>query len=152
MRERHRFLRGMVAGWAGFRATEPCGTTGRRATRGPTKYPLSKMLRFALDAIFSFSVAPLRAASMAGLAIVLLGCLGGAYMLYLKLFTTRVVPGITVILFTVIVLGGVQIMTLGLIGEYIGRIFEESKRRPLYFVNEVRSHRAARRISAVTEA
>ena len=141
MRERHRFLRGMVP-WVGFRATEVRYDRDARYA-GETKYPLSKMVRFALDAIFSFSVAPLRAASLAGLGIVLLGFLGGAYMLYLKLFTTRVVPGITVILFTVILLGGAQIMILGLIGEYIGRIFEESKRRPLYFVNEVLNPRAA---------
>ncbi len=147
MRERHRFLRGMVP-WAGFRAAE---VRYDRDTRhaGETKYPLSKMIRFALDAIFSFSVAPLRAASLTGSAIVLLGGAGGAYVLYLKLFTVQVVPGITVILLTVILLGGVQIMMLGLIGEYIGRIFEESKRRPLYFVNEVRNPRATPRNSTI---
>ncbi|MDB4931849.1 MAG: hypothetical protein JWM10_4333 [Myxococcaceae bacterium] len=149
MRERHRFLRGMVP-WAGFRSAEVRYDRDARHA-GETKYPLGKMVRFALDAIFSFSIAPLRAASLMGVALVTLGAAGGAYVLYLKLFTTRVVPGMTVILLSVILLGGMQIMMLGLIGEYIGRIFEESKRRPLYFINELRGARPARRASSSPE-
>jgi polyisoprenyl-phosphate glycosyltransferase len=142
MRERHRFLRGMVP-WLGFRSA---GVRYDRDLRyaGVTKYPLVKMIRFALDAVFSFSMAPLRLTSLMGLLIVLFGSLGAAYMLYLKLFTNRVVPGAAAILITVIFLGGVQITMLGLIGEYLGRIFEESKQRPLYFVNQIRN---AKRVS-----
>lgn len=140
MREQHRFLRGMVP-WVGFRST------GIRYDRDPrhagvTKYPFMKMLRFALDATFSFSMAPLRFTSVIGMLIVMIAAVGAAYMLYLKLFTNRVVPGLTAILVTITFLGGVQISMLGLIGEYIGRIFEESKRRPLYLISEIRNSKA----------
>lgn len=151
MRERHRFLRGMVP-WLGFRSA---GVRYDRDLRhaGVTKYPLVKMIRFALDAIFSFSMAPLRVMSLMGLLTILLAALGAAYMLYLKLVAHRVVPGATAILVTMIFLGGVQISMLGLMGEYLGRIFEESKQRPLYFVNEIKNpKRANQQAGASTEA
>jgi glycosyltransferase involved in cell wall biosynthesis len=135
MRESHRFLRAMVP-WLGFR-TAPFlyERDGRYA--GETKYPFVKMLKLAVDAILSFSSAPLRLASYMGIAIVLLGALGLVYMLYLKLFTDRVVPGLTVILTSLVIVSGVQILMLGIIGEYVGRVFEQVKQRPLYLVDSM---------------
>jgi dolichol-phosphate mannosyltransferase len=129
LRERHRFIRGMIP-WLGFRST---GFLYERDGRfaGTTKYPLKKMVRFALDAVLSFSQTPLRMATYSGLGLVLLSVLGAAFMLYVKLFTDHSVPGITVVILSILFIGGFQIVMLGLIGEYIGRIFEEVKDRPL---------------------
>jgi dolichol-phosphate mannosyltransferase len=135
LREKHRFLRGLIP-WVGF-AGEPCPYHRDERHAGVTKYPLRKMLKFALDAIFSFSNTPIRLATYTGLMIVLVGILGGLVLLYFKCFTTYAVPGITAAILTAIILGGVQIVMLGIIGEYIGRIFEESKNRPLYIVKRV---------------
>ena len=79
----------------------------------------------------------MRLASFLGVLVVALGMIGLAYMIYLKLFTDQSVPGITVVLTTILMVGGVQILMLGIISEYIGHIFEESKKRPLYLVDEV---------------
>lgn len=137
MRERHRFLRGMIP-WVGFRSAPlPYHRDERYA--GETKYPLRKMVKFALDAIFSFSNTPLRLATYSGLAIVFLGILGGLLLLYLKFFTIYTVPGITAAILTVILMGGMQIIMLGIIGEYIGRIFEESKNRHLYVLDAAKN-------------
>lgn len=132
MREQHRFLRGMVP-WVGFSSEPVCYHRDQRYA-GETKYPLRRMIRFALDAIFSFSKAPIRIATYTGISIVCFAIIGGIFLLYLRLFTSYHVPGITAAILTVILLGGIQIIMLGIIGEYIGRIFEESKNRPLYFV------------------
>jgi glycosyltransferase involved in cell wall biosynthesis len=137
MREKHRFIRGMVP-WAGFRSTPFLYDRDKRYA-GETKYPLKKMVKFALDAIFSFSNVPLRFATYLGLGIVGLGVLGGIIILYLRLFTTLSVPGISAVILTVIIMGGFQIIMLGIIGEYIGRIFEESKKRPLYVIADRRN-------------
>lgn len=134
MKEMHRFLRGLVP-WVGFKSVSLSYHRDERFA-GETKYPLKKMVKFAKDAVFSFSNVPLRVANYIGTQIVLLGILGGAFMLYIKIFTDYAVPGTTVLILTVIILGGVQIMILGIIGEYIGRIFEESKNRPLYIIAE----------------
>lgn len=132
MREKHRFLRGMIP-WVGF-SSEPCLYNRDERYAGATKFPLRKMLKFALDAIFSFSNTPIRIATYTGLFIVGVGIAGGLVLLYVRCFTTYSVPGITAAILTIIILGGVQIIMLGIIGEYIGRIFEESKNRPLYLV------------------
>lgn len=134
MRERHRFLRGMVP-WTGFKSA-PIFYHREARFAGTTQYPLKKMMRLAKDAIFSFSNTPLKVANFVGFGIVGLGFLGALLMLYLKFMTTFTVPGITAVLLTVIILGGIQIIMLGIIGEYIGRIFEESKNRPLYVIKE----------------
>lgn len=135
MREKHRFIRGMVP-WVGFKAVSFDYARDERYS-GVTKYPLKKMIKFALDAIFSFSNTPLRIAAYSGFTIVLIGLLGAILMLYLKFFTTFTVPGITAVILTIIIMSGIQIIMLGVIGEYVGRIFEESKKRPLYIINEV---------------
>jgi len=134
LREKHRFIRGMIP-WLGYKMV-PFPYERDRRFAGETKYPLGKMITFAMDAVSSFSNKPLRSAYYIGALIVLVGLLGGFYMLYLKLFTTIVVPGLTAILLTQIILGGFQIFMLGLIGEYVGKVFEESKHRPLYTIDQ----------------
>jgi len=137
MRERHRFIRGMVP-WVGFKSVPILYTRDERHA-GKTKYPLRKMVKFALDAIFSFSNTPLRIAIYAGLGIVGFGIMGALLILYLRLFTTYTVPGISAVIITIIIMSGFQIIMLGIIGEYVGRIFEENKRRPLYIVSKTKN-------------
>lgn len=132
MREKHRFLRGMIP-WIGF-TSEPLLYHRDERYAGATKYPLKKMVKFALDAIFSFSNTPIRFATYTGVFTIAFGIAGGLLLLYLRLFTGYAIPGITAVILMVILLGGIQIFMLGIIGEYIGRIFEESKKRPLYVV------------------
>jgi dolichol-phosphate mannosyltransferase len=136
MPERDRFVRGMVA-WAGFRQI---AIPYRRAARfaGDSKYPLFKMLRFAVDGITSFSVAPLRIATFLGFAASAFALAGILYALALRLFTSNWVTGWTALFISVLFVGGVQLLSLGIIGEYIGRIYGETKRRPLYLVEERR--------------
>lgn len=135
MREHHRFIRGMVP-WVGFKSYAYEYDRQERFA-GETKYPLSKMIKFAFDAIFSFSKKPLIYATRIGLFAMVLAILGAFYMVYLKLFTSNVVAGVTVLITTIVFMGGVQIMVLGIIGEYVARIFEEAKARPLYIVDKV---------------
>jgi dolichol-phosphate mannosyltransferase len=134
MPERDRFVRGMVA-WAGFRQE---AVPYRRSARfaGATKYPLSKMLRFAADGIMSFSIAPLRLAIYAGLSAAMLALLGVVYALGMRLATNNWVEGWTLLFIAVMFIGGVQLVFMGVLGEYIGRIYGEVKRRPLYLVKE----------------
>ncbi len=134
MPERDRFVRGMVS-WVGFRQI---AVPYQRAPRlaGESKYPLYKMLRFALDGIASFSIAPLNLATWMGFAVSGLALLGIVYALFLRLFTSIWITGWTAIFISVLFMGGIQLISLGIIGEYIGRIYGEVKRRPLYLVNE----------------
>ncbi len=133
IRERNRFVRGLV-GWIGFRHTSiKYVRDGRYA--GRTKYSLSKMIRFALNGIFSFSFLPLQVATYLGFGVSLISFAYLVYAVWLKLFTTRVVQGWTSVIVAVLFMGGVQLISLGVIGEYIGRIYEEVKQRPLYLVH-----------------
>ncbi len=134
LRERHRFMRGMVP-WLGYRAI-PLEYDRAERYAGETKYPFRKMLVFAANAIFSFSKKPLTIATRLGFITILVGILLSVYMLYLKLFTDIPVPGLTAILLTIILFSGVQILLIGIVGEYIARIFEEIKGRPLYIITE----------------
>jgi dolichol-phosphate mannosyltransferase len=134
LRERHRFVRGMIP-WVGFRAT-PLEYDRDERYAGETKYPLRKMLTFATNAILSFSKKPLTLAIRLGFMTILVGVVLGFYVLYLKLFTSIPVPGITAVLLSIVVFSGVQILLIGIVGEYIARIFEEVKGRPLYLVAE----------------
>lgn len=135
MREHHRFIRGMV-GWVGFRTTE---VYYRRKARvaGETKYPLKKMVRFATDAIVSFSIIPLRVSFMA--ALVLSAAILG-YLTYTVIkhfcFGTVLVPGWSSLIAAIVALGGMNLVCLGILGEYVGRIYEQVKQRPLYIVQE----------------
>ena len=137
IREKHRFIRGLVP-WVGFKSA-PFLYTREERFAGETKYPFRKMLRFALDAIFSFTVVPLKIATYLGLFIVGIGLLGGLVVLYLKIFTNFNAPGITALILTVLILGGIQIVMLGVMGEYVGRIFEEAKDRPLYIISNTKN-------------
>jgi len=134
MPERDRFVRGMVS-WLGF---SQISVPYRRAARfaGETKYPLYKMLKFATDGIVSFSVIPLRLATWMGFLASALAVLGIIFSVYARIFESDWVKGWTSTVIAILFLGGVQLLCLGIIGEYIGRIYGESKRRPLYVVHE----------------
>lgn len=134
MPERDRFLRGMVS-WIGFRQV---AVMYRRAERraGESKYPLWKMLQFAADGVISFSLTPLRVALWVGFLSIALAFAGIVYALVIRLYTNDWVRGWTSIFTAVLFIGGAQLVTLGIIGEYIGRIYAEVKRRPLYVVEE----------------
>lgn len=132
--ERDRFLRGLVV-WVGFRQEGVAYERQPRAA-GTTKFPFSRMLSFALDGIFSFSTIPLRLASYFGLFVSILAMAGIIYAFYIRLFTVGVVPGWAAQWIGTLFLGGVQLLSLGVIGEYVGRIYGEVKSRPLYVVRE----------------
>jgi len=134
MPEKDRFIRGMVS-WVGFRQ---CALPYERAKRyaGVSKYPLRKMVAFATDGILSFSIKPLRLATTMGFVTSGLAILGILYALVLRLWTSNWVSGWTLLIISVLFLGGVQLICLGIIGEYVGRIYSESKRRPLYLIGE----------------
>jgi polyisoprenyl-phosphate glycosyltransferase len=134
MPERDRFIRGMVA-WVGFRQ-EAVPYVRAPRTAGTTKYPLRRMLSFAADGILSFSLVPLRLAVLAGVAASTLAAAGIVYALVLRLFTDRWVTGWTALFIAMLFIGGVQLLFLGILGEYLGRIYSEVKRRPLYLVEK----------------
>ena len=134
MPERDRFVRGMVA-WAGFRQ-EPVPFQRAARAAGETKYPLKKMLRFAIDGILSFSMVPLRLATYIGFLASGLALLGIVYAFALRLLTDVWIAGWTLLLIAILFLGGVQLVLIGIFGEYLGRIYGEVKRRPLYLVAE----------------
>ncbi len=150
MPERDRFVRGMVS-WVGFKQ-EAVGY--RRAARfaGTTKYPLTKMVRFAADGILSFSLIPLRLATYLGFGAAALALLGICYALTLRLLTDIWVTGWTLLFIGLMFIGGVQLVALGVIGEYLGRVYGEVKRRPLYVVRERIGFRDSRRRPGTIEA
>ncbi len=133
MPERNRFLRGMTV-WVGFRQSAVAYARDARHA-GETKFSLGQMLRFSLDAISSFSHAPLQAATVLGFLCALLAFLCIPLTVVAR-YTNQFVPGVPSTLIAVFLLGGIQLMTVGLIGEYVGRIYDEVKRRPLYVVDE----------------
>lgn len=130
--ERNRFLRGLVA-WIGFRQEAlPFDRPARAA--GVTKFSFFKMLRFALDGLTSFSRAPLRGVTLAGVAVWVVSMITFSWALWVKYMAHRSVPGWTSLMTVILLLGGAQLVAIGVIGEYIARIFDEAKRRPLYVV------------------
>jgi dolichol-phosphate mannosyltransferase len=134
MRETYRFVRGMVA-WIGFRQTfVEYGRESRFA--GTTKYPLKKMLRLASDAILSFSNTPLKVATFVGFITSIGAFFGIIYSLYMRLFTDDFVEGWTLLMISVLLIGGIILLVLGIIGEYVGRIYGEIKQRPLYIIQD----------------
>lgn len=132
--EQARFIRGMVA-WIGFRQVPFLYDRAERVA-GESKYPLAKMIRFALDAVTGFSTAPLRLASHIGLALTAATLLLMLYIVVTWLLGSTI-QGWTSLMLIVLGLGAVQMFVLGLIGEYLGRLYVESKRRPLYLVADV---------------
>jgi dolichol-phosphate mannosyltransferase len=135
MREANRYVRGMFS-WIGFRQV---GVTFQRDERfaGDTKYPLTKMLKFATDGVVSFSAAPLRLALNLGFAVSALSFAFGVVALVSKLAGLYSIPGLASIAVFVAFLGGIQLLVLGLMGEYIARIHDEVKDRPLYLVRDM---------------
>lgn len=133
-REAHRFLRGLRT-WVGFRQT---GIAAPRDSRhgGVSKYTFRRLVRLALDGIFAFSVVPLRAASAAGCLTLIGSIVFTAYAISVRLTTGRTPAGFTAILAVVVFLAGAQLLFLGIIGEYVGRVYEEVKHRPLYVIKE----------------
>jgi glycosyltransferase involved in cell wall biosynthesis len=136
MRERHRFLRGMSA-WVGFRQT---GVEYRRAARyaGETKYPFRKMLRLAITAITGYSFFPLQVATVLGFISASISILAIPVVIAIRLWAAQEPPllGQATTLIAVLFLGGVQLISLGILGEYIGRLYDEARGRPLYIVRE----------------
>lgn len=134
MPESQRYLRGMVS-WLGFRQeTFPFNRDVRSA--GQTKYSSKKLIKLAINAILSFSIAPLRIITWIGFLLSGLAFLGIIYCIVIRLFTDAWVSGWAMLSITVLTLGGLQLISLGIIGEYLGRIYGEAKRRPLYLVRE----------------
>ncbi len=137
MRESQRFVHGMMA-WAGFRVTT-VDVQHRARHSGRTNYNFMRQLRLALYAITSFSVTPLRVASIVGLATAVVSSSAGVALVVAKLIYGYPVEGWASIIISIYFLGGVQLLVLGIMGEYIGKTYKEVQRRPLYFVSEALS-------------
>ena len=136
MRERHRFIRGMVS-WVGGRQ-EPVFYDRQARFAGTTKYPLAKMLSFAIDAITSFSVFPLRLLTYSALALLGLTLLMSVLVFIAKLTNPEhFIPGYASLVLTIMFFGGLNLLGFGIIGEYIGRMYETVKERPLYIVESI---------------
>jgi polyisoprenyl-phosphate glycosyltransferase len=133
--ERHRYLRGLRA-WAGY---AQIGVTVERAARagGESKYSLRKLIALACDGFFSFSVAPLRAAALLGLGAIVLCTLFALYAVVARLLLGHSPQGFTALIVVMTFLSGTNLLFLGLLGEYLGRVYEEVKRRPLYVVDKI---------------
>jgi glycosyltransferase involved in cell wall biosynthesis len=141
LEEQHRFMKGLFA-WIGYRQKAvPYERDPRHA--GETKWNYWKLWNLAVEGITSFTIAPLKFATYLGM-LTALGAFGyGAYMILQTLLHGNPVPGYPSLIVTMLFLGGVQLMAIGVLGEYIGRIFTETKRRPLYFLNEYLPRRKA---------
>jgi polyisoprenyl-phosphate glycosyltransferase len=136
MREHNRYVRGMFS-WIGFRqGAVPYDREPRHA--GTTKYPLRKMIKFAADALVGFSTAPLRFALVGGFIIAVLAVGYGVAAIALKLAGLPYVPGYASLLVTIAFLSGVQLMVMGMVGQYVARVYDETRGRPLYLVREAR--------------
>jgi glycosyltransferase involved in cell wall biosynthesis len=146
MPERHRFLRGLVR-WAGYRQTFVEYRRGSREA-GESKYGLRRMLLFAWDGMVSFSSFPLRVASLLGVGVSFLGWLYLVYVLAIRVFTDHAIPGWTSVTAAVLILGGAQLVFLGILGQYVGRMYDDVKARPLFLIaddtHEEKGERAGR--------
>ena len=137
MPERYRFIRGMVS-WIGLKQVAFAYERDQRFA-GTTHYPLKKMVLLAMDAMTSFSIVPLRFASHLGMIFGFLGLAALGYTLF-SWIAGSVLPGWTSLAAIVLILGSVQLLVLGIFGEYLGRMYMETKRRPLYLINEIAAH------------
>ena len=142
MPEQHRFLRGMVS-WVGF---DQVAVEYDRHARlgGETKYSLKKMISLAFDGVFSFSYKPLRMAIWVGVATASIATLGIIYALAMRLFSDHWVSGWTFIVVSMLFIGGIQLLFLGVIGEYVARIYAESKSRPLFVYKQIKTSQKKR--------
>jgi dolichol-phosphate mannosyltransferase len=136
MREQHRFIRGMVS-WVGFKQTPLLyDRAARRA--GTSHYPFTKMFLFALDAVTSFSTVPLRLITLLGATLIVATSLLSLVVVIVRLYRpSYFIPGYASLTLLMLFFGGLQLVSLGVVGEYIGRIYEEVKQRPLYLVREI---------------
>ncbi len=134
LNEQHRFMKALL-NWPGFNKKIIHYCRDKRE-HGTTKYNYRKMFAYALDGIFSFSITPIRSVFVAGLLISLLSFSYGSFLIYNQLFLDIALPGYTSIMVVILFLGGVQMIALGVIGEYIGRIYQQVKQRPLYVIDE----------------
>jgi dolichol-phosphate mannosyltransferase len=141
MPERNRYIRGLRA-WVGFRQTAVQFDRAERFA-GDVKYTFSKSLGLALNGIFSLSKVPLRAATWLGITISAASFLLAVWALYVRLTGGYTVPGWASTVVIMLFLGGVQLLTIGLIGEYLGRVYDEVKQRPLYVVARITESRAS---------
>jgi len=134
MKERHRFPRGMSA-WVGFKQV---GVQYKRSARfaGETKYPFKKMFRLAINAVTGFSYFPLQVATYFGFVSAAIAIFAIPFVVYLRMTGSGAFFGQATTLIAVLFLGGVQLISLGILGEYIGRLYDEAKGRPLYIVRE----------------
>lgn len=138
-REHNRFLRGMVS-FVGFKQTAVQFDRDERYA-GETGYPLKKMIKFAADGIFSFSTVPLKFIASMGYFVAALSLLGILYAIAMKIFFPSItIEGWTFIVISILFIGGIQLIMLGVLGSYIGRIYTESQNRPLYSINNIHSH------------
>jgi dolichol-phosphate mannosyltransferase len=135
MPEHHRFLRGMRT-WVGFRQTAIAVDRDERHT-GTSKFTFRKLLGLAFDGIFAFSIVPIRAAALLGALVISLSALFGGYAVWAKLFMHESPRGFTALTLLITFLSGVQLFFLGVIGEYVGRVYEQSKGRPIYVVDQI---------------
>lgn len=138
MPERHRFLRGLRA-WTGFRQVGVEYERGRRAAGG-SKYTLRRLLHLATEGLFAFTVVPLRLTALCGLALSTAAFLGALVYLIRRVTVHSPVPGFATLVILLLFFGGLQLLAIGLVGEYVGRIYEEVKRRPLWIVAESRGY------------
>lgn len=141
MPERSRFLRGMVS-WTGFRQTE-IEYERQERLEGKTKYTLMKMLRLAANGLLSFSQVPLQAVTALGVLLLAIGSIGTMAVLYGTFIQKSTVYGWSLLMTALLFIGGVQLICLGVIGSYVGRIFDEVRARPLYFVQRFTGIRSA---------
>ncbi len=132
--ERTRFLRGLIF-WMGFQRIGIPYQCGQRSS-GVSKYTIKKMLSFAVDGVSSFSAVPLHFSVVFGLAVSVLSFIYGCYAVYIKIFVNIALPGWTSVLVAVLFLGGVQLITIGILGNYLAKTYEEVKQRPLYIVRD----------------
>ena len=139
LRERKRFMKGIFS-WVGFKTANVYYDRQPRLS-GKSKWNYCKLLELSIDGITSFSIVPLRLASLFGFIVSVIAFLLGLWIIFEKIFLEIPIPGYASIIVSVLFLGGIQLIFLGIIGEYIGRIYEEVKRRPIYivrkFLNEV---------------
>lgn len=141
-REVNLFLRGIVP-LVGFKSAIVHYSRSERFA-GVSKYPLRKMIALALDAVTSFSIAPLRFITGIGFLVFLISCAMGAWTLAVRLFTTHAVPGWASTLLPIYLLGGIQILCVGILGEYLGKVYQETKGRPRYIIEKVLQRREFR--------
>ena len=133
-KEKHKFIRGLIP-WLGFKSAPVFFNRDKRFS-GKSKYNLSRMLNFAFDAIFSFSIKPIEYISRIGFFLIIIYSFYGLFILYKKIILNEIIPGFTPIFLAIIFFGGFNLLFLGIIGHYVAKIFEQTKNRPNYIVDK----------------